>query len=419
MKKFILPLACFALILFFPKAAFASVNLTATDGSTSSDSTKTATLSADTGTDSLKELDFDVQASSTVTISKATVTEGTCDTFAYTITGKVLNIKCTFNTATKVKGTIATITFTSTSDTYTFTILNNDNLNIGGLTLGTITNLTATAVATTSTNTTATTTSTTTSSLTDKIMNYLPYVLIGGAAILLISIVGILLSKKKDSSKSVVTPVTEQPVTTPEAVVPEQATVAPINMDNISNTLYSPSVDKPSIQETLQSENTFPVEAQPTYTETNVQVPTNEQSSDLQDILKGEISAEPMTPVTNQATDGSANQVQPITSMGINTVPTESTTMSSFDSTPIPSTQEPISISSNQFVPDLQQFMNTPATPSITPSTQENVTLDQPLPNLQQFINTQVDNTPLVSTTTPLVQPTETTPVTPTTPVEI
>lgn len=166
----------------------------------------------------------------------------------------------------------------------------------------------------------------------EKVSDYLPYILIGGAVILLISIIGILLGKKKD--KDVVTEPVEmaQPVTPIEEVktpvMEEKPEVTPtVNMDTISNNLYSPAPEatpeRPPIQETLEAT------PQPIPAETS-------QSSDLQAILQGEASAEPMTPVTDQAP-----------------VPTPEPVMPTPEPSPVPT------IDTNSTpVPDLQQFVN-------------------------------------------------------------
>lgn len=175
----------------------------------------------------------------------------------------------------------------------------------------------------------------------EKISDYLPYILIGGAVILLISIIGILLGKKKDNETTsapieMAQPVTPQPMTTEEVKIPvveEAAEVTPtVNMDTISNNLYSPvpeaAPERPSIQETLEAT------PQPIPTE-------NTQSSDLQDILQGEAAVAPMTPVTDQPITPEP------TPMIDNTLPPIA------EASPVP----PIDTTTNA-VPDLQQFVN-------------------------------------------------------------
>jgi hypothetical protein len=177
-----------------------------------------------------------------------------------------------------------------------------------------------------------------------KVSDYLPYVLIGGAVILLISIIGILLSKKKDVNVqaepvTIAQPVTPQVTTTEEVKASEaEEPTSTVNMDTISNNLYSPAPEstseRPSIQETLEATTpqTFPTQ--------------NTQSSDLQAILQGE-AASPMTPVTEQAPS-----TIPVSKQYTQTVD-EPISSPVQEHSPIP----PIDTNSTP-VPDLQQFIN-------------------------------------------------------------
>lgn len=179
----------------------------------------------------------------------------------------------------------------------------------------------------------------------ETVSDYLPYILIGGAVILLISIIGILLGKKKNKNTTsepieIAQPATPQPVATEEVkapVIEETPKVTPtVNMDTISNNLYSPASEetpeRPPIQETLGA--------------TPQPVPeASDQSSDLQSILQQESSSAPMAPVTDQ---------------GFNSVP-ESSSIPPMDNTlsamPESSPVPPIDTTTNT-TPDLQQFVN-------------------------------------------------------------
>ncbi len=197
----------------------------------------------------------------------------------------------------------------------------------------------------------------------EKVSDYLPYVLIGGAVILLISIIGILLGKKKDQNVSTEPIATAQPVVpqvTPieEAKAPEveevQEPTPTVNMDTISNNLYSPAPEaapeRPTIQETLET--------------TPQAVPT--QSSDLQAILQGEAAAAPMTPVTDQVATPAVEQPTP----ALDTLPPITET------SPVP----PMDTASNP-IPDLQQFVNNQVAevpPMETPTPMDTTTPTQP-----------------------------------------
>lgn len=226
-----------------------------------------------------------------------------------------------------------------------------------------------------------------TSTLQEQLMTYLPYILIGGAVILLISIVGILLSKRKEKGEeaevATTTPVVEN--TPPTVFAPEVETpVQPVNMDNISSNLYAPAESKPSIQETMES-SISPVEAmpmaQPEFAPSVAPVAEETQSSDLQDILQGEASASPMGPVTDHS-------------------PEETSVVE----TPAPSFD----------MPEVAETLATPTDASAFPSFSTSAPEVAPaMPDLQQFVNNQVAEVPpmaapMMETPSPVIAPVET-----------
>lgn len=418
MKKYIFPVVSVFFLTLFSSPVLAAVNISATDTSTST--VKQIALAVDTETDTLTSLSVGIQASSDVTITEvAKGTSTSCTNFTYTNQNNLVTVNCTMTTAQAVSGNIANITFTSTSSAYKFTIVQDSTLDIGQLTLGTVTNVDASTTdttttatdTTTQTTTTATTTTTTTKTLKDQIMDYLPYVLIGGAVILLVSIVGILLSKKKtpeDSNEKVTIPTPEP---TPTPVTENTPASNPINMDSISNTLYTPSVSTPTIQDALSSTTPSPVDSvlnseQPAFEPTTVNVPDKDQSSDLQAILHQESQSDSgptvQTPVTPEPMQSDTTVSTPIETPSdvpqaqndlqnimpdVNT-PVESTATPEIDTTAQPSFT-PDSNMNNTMVPEqpveeLKPIDTTPA--QEIPST--------PIPDLQQFINTQVSQVP-------------------------
>ena len=241
-----------------------------------------------------------------------------------------------------------------------------------------------------------------TATLQTQLMTYLPYILIGGAAILLISIVGILLSKKKEKDEDIMAPqtaaVVEQPVMAPEETISEvQAPVQPVNMDNVSENLYAPEITKPTIQETMESTpvtEEFPIN-QPNFAP-SVE-PMNEQNpdSDLQDILQGEASASPMGPVTTHVMED-AN------------TPVETPAPTTFETPDVPNMTA-------QFVPTpLEETM-----PTTTETPVQEFNAAPAIPDLQQFVNNQVAEVPPMAETSIMETPTpmeDTTPVDTTTP---
>lgn len=246
-----------------------------------------------------------------------------------------------------------------------------------------------------------------------QLMTYLPYILIGGAVILLISIVGILLSKKKEKNEDSFVPSTTPVVenTTPVTFTPEvQAPIQPVNMDSISTNLYAPADAKPTIQETMES-NTTTEEVpmiQPEFTPSTVPATEQTQSSDLQDILQGEASASPMGPVTDHVMEE-----VPTTETPSNSFETPlSTSISSFAPNPIteaPATTPDTGIENQFAAPVMEQTPPTEETPF--PSFNTSVPEVTPaMPDLQQFINNQVAEVPpmaapIMETPAPVVTP--------------
>ena len=217
-----------------------------------------------------------------------------------------------------------------------------------------------------------------------QVVNYLPYILIGGAAILLVSIIGILFSKKKEDGGELTTSQTTTPIENAAPAQPvEQATtpVQAINMDEISSNLYSPAESKPSIQETMESTQAQDEQSitQPTFTEPQTQVTQQDQSSDLQDILQGEASTSPMGPITDHSVEETPATTQ-VTEPSV-------TPINESPVTPVFEETNPI--------PDLQQFVDT-QTAQIPPVTQPETTAAAPTEN-----STPVTDTPVPTPTTP------------------
>ncbi len=385
MKKLLLLVLPVFLLILLPTKIFAAVDLAVKDTSTTT--LKQVALGVESNTDTLTGFTIAIQASSDVTITK--VEQGTstsCGTFSSTNQNNVVTVTCTMETATAVTGNIANITFTSTGTAYKFTILENSTLDLGDLTVGTVTNVdntdtvTATQQKTENTTTTKTTTTTTTETFKDKIMDYLPYVLIGGAVILLISIVGILLSKKKNSDKE--TPVESIPEVKPEVtpVQPESEIpqTTPVNMENLSNNLYSPAPANTPIQDVIgntapTTEETPFMQEQPTFVPTEVKVPEQNQSSDLQAIMQQESHSESTTVPTEQdPTVQSPTPVQVpeqsfIAPTNVTELPTtfDSQPAQEIPSTPLPDLQQFVNLQASQAPESAPSVMTTPTAPTI------------------------------------------------------
>ncbi len=340
---------------FLPLKVLAAVDITLEDNSTTSQ--KSVDILVNTGTDTTEKIAFQIQASEGVTVSALSDDNTVCSSFSYTNVSNLLTITCTLAEAKVLNGNVATILFAPNSADYAFTVSKTTGLDLGSLTLGTVTDITSTEPEPTTeipTATTPTVTETeTTKSFQDILTDYLPYILIGGATILLISILGILLSKKKDGKpEEVVTQVEEN-----KEEVPAPSESRPTDIDNISGNLYTPQVKEGTIQEKLEQE---PVQLQ------SVEAPSEAtESNDLADLMAKDNSSVQAAPVTD------FNNTMPVETPA----PTFEETMSTpnFDSMPI-GTQTPTpdfnAMPVETPVPTVEETMSTPNFDSMPIGTQ-------------------------------------------------
>ena len=404
---------------FLPLKAFAAVDITLEDKSTTTQ--KSVDILVNTGTDTTEKIAFQIQASDDVIISSLSDENTICSTFSYTNVSNLLTITCSLTEAKALNGSVATILFASTSTDYFFMVSKTAGLDLGTLTLGTVTDITnAEPVPTTETikaTTPAVTETETTKSFQDMLIDYLPYILIGGATILLISILGILLSKKKDEKpEEVVTQVEE---TKEQSPAPSES--RPTDIDNISGNLYTPQIKKETIQEKLDDQ---PVQLQ------SAEAPSEAtESNDLADLMAKDNSSVQTAPVTD------FNNTMPVETP----VPTVTETMSTpnFNAMPI-GTQTPTTDFNNTMpvetpIPTVEETMSTPNFDAMpigtqTPTPDFNNTmpvetqaptvqgttpvLPSNLPDMQQMVNngavaTEIDTKPAEEPqSVPPVQPT-------------
>jgi len=362
-------LLVFALL---PLEVFAAVDITLEDKSTTTE--KSVDILVNTGTDTTQKVEFQIQASDDVTISSLSDENTICSTFNYTNVSNLLTITCTLAEAKVLNGNIASILFSSTSTDYGFMVSRTTGLDLGTLTLGTVTDITnAEPVPTTeitTANTPTVTETETTKSFQDILTDYLPYILIGGATVLLISILGILLSKKKDTKpEEVVTQVEETPTEIPSA----QSDTRPTDIDNISGNLYSPQIKEETIQEKL--------EESPMQQQTAEAPSPATESNDLAALMAKENS-----PVVEE-TPAFAPVSEPIPTETVNPAP-----VSNFN--PIPAETVPPVVEETTPMPDYNS-------------------LPSNLPDMQQMVNNGISETPPVEET-PTEEPPSVPPVQPT-----
>lgn len=368
MKKLFTFLTVFVFFLI-PFSVFAAVNISLAD--TSTEDTNTISINIDTETDVLEQVMLPIRFSEGVTITD--VTQGTieCPTLEYSDSlENTIIINCELEEATALDGTLATILFTSTEEgLYTFEVLEDDeNLDIGTLALGEVVNIGQTEQLETTDDpldestfedtetddtipfeddTLVTTQDgmpieTEDSFSFDDITEYLPYILIGASVILLISIIAILLGKKKGPKtpkKSKETPpkrTTPKPPTTQNETSQEEPTLKSM-VNSVENTAKQPPTQTPPEQPTPQStpEQPQPPVAQqttppqqptpstppisqpsqpqpPSQRTSSPQISPKTQEEDLQEILKREAQLTQSTQSNpEQNIDSTTPQPQP------------------------------------------------------------------------------------------------------------
>lgn len=275
MRKFSFVFSILFLLVSFNLAFAAEVKLE--DTSTVSD--KLISLSVDTKEETTDTIKIVLKASEDVDISD--VQEGAlgCSTFSSVPNKNIVEIICTFSLPKTVSGKLADIKFTTASESYDFTVdetqseigkLKIDNVvNIGDMQIeqSQTTNNSDTSETTeetpTSEEATETTSTTTSQTITKKqngFMDFLPYILLGAAGIFLISIIVLLITKKKDDVKVGTMPLPNTP--NQEAVVPPLIT----QPETTSQPLPETSVEQ-IVTETSTNTSPLSQESKPTLAE--------------------------------------------------------------------------------------------------------------------------------------------------------
>ena len=302
-------------ILMFPFATYAAVNITLREADTGS-----VAIGIDTETDTLESVVLPISYSEGVEITDVTEGDVTCSELSYEEsqdTPNTLIVICTLDSATALDGVLGNITYNSTGDTpATFEVAESDELDLGTLTLGqtvsfeqTSTGSTAEDVTTTGDELPTTETPTTeedlmvttgetaetatNGNLLSSITEYLPYILIAGSVILLISIVVILLGKKDGSKQPKEKKGKKGDPTQVSPVMGGEQQSERSLKDMVNNPDSAPTQTAPIPSPTPMSQNTPQTPAQPTYTSPQQSVPpisSASQEEDLQEILQRESS---------------------------------------------------------------------------------------------------------------------------------
>ncbi len=281
MKKFSLIVSILFVILF-PLKAFAAVDVEILDKSTTVK--QSASVNVSTGSDSLEKIVIPINYSSDLEVTEVNTGTINCSSFEYSNENSVLKITCSLTPASAVDGVLANILFTSNTSNYSFTVIEED-LVLGELEVGEITNIVEIEEEVeeeeedsedllVTTNTLSTEKDDSRSFLDmENLTEYLPYILIAGSVVLLISIIGIILSRKKDSQEVVDATqnesTLEEMVSTPQEQVSSEIT--PMMNQTLDTPISSPMMQSnPSetedLKDILQSETQVPSDFSPTPT---------------------------------------------------------------------------------------------------------------------------------------------------------
>lgn len=311
-------------------------------------------VKVDSDGEQTKSIKLTIEASEDITVSKIEEGDGFCSTFSSSPNGSLIEIMCTMNQDTILDGILAKIAFTSTSEDYTFKVLE-DQSKIGDLSIDNVVNIGGEDVATASneldtleegneeesnvpkdTNEEVETTPAPAVSQTpggavvgqpkkeNSIKKYLPYVLLGGAGIFLVSIIVLLVTKKKDdvvladvpASTALVNAEATSEAETPQEVIPEpeqkpklEDIIKPVDM-SLPEEMGSQENTVPEnsdLQELLASENT-PVQADLSATDT-MEAPSN-FTSEIEDNYQANVSEDTLPNIgsTSPIDNGSAPQ---------------------------------------------------------------------------------------------------------------
>jgi len=275
MRKFSFVFSILFLLVSFNLAFAAEVKLE--DTSTVSD--KLISLSVDTKEETTDTIKIVLKASEDVDISN--IQEGAlgCSTFSSVPNKNIVEIICTFSSPKTVSGKLADIKFTTASESYDFTV-DETQSEIGKLKIDNVVNIgdmqieqsqttnnsdtsETTEETTTSKETTETTPKTTSQTVAKKqngFMDFLPYILLGAAGIFLISIIVLLITKKKDDVKGNTMSLPNTP--NKEAVVPQLIT----QPETTSQPLPETSVEQ-IVTETSTNTSPLSQESKPTLAE--------------------------------------------------------------------------------------------------------------------------------------------------------
>jgi hypothetical protein len=409
MKK-IYPLLVALVVFMFPFATYAAVNVTLRNDSTEA-ATGSVSIGIDTETDTLEKISLPIKYSGGLVLTDVTDGDVGCSDLNYIESQDsqdTIIVTCELDTPAALDGILANILFTSTGEPISFELIESEELDLGTLSLGDVVNfaqeasLTETPVTEDGATeqplnedlmvTTGTPTDSEKNNLLSSITEYLPYILIAGSVILLISIVVILLSKKKGPKTPKAPKIKKEKKgklqqTTPIIENKEENQHSLKDMVNSAKSAPDQIAPEKTVSPQEQAPAPIPMSqatsqpsVQPTYTppqQTTPITPNASQEEDLQEILQRESS------VPTAMGDNTPTEIPQTEAPGVQEPNQEVPFSTGFA---IPQQTNPESI-----MPEISQPQASPITGTQAP--QEENPIQQPGvdQNLQENINGQIN----------------------------
>jgi len=319
MKKFTALFVIFFLFTFVKTSFAADIKLQ----DTSSSIEKSIAVSINTKEEATENVKIVIENTSNVTITDVIESDISCSTFSYVPSQNKSEIICILPSSQPAQGLIAKILFTSTSEDYKFTIVEKES-QVGDLTIENVSNVGLdrqpitseeekdSSMPSTTTQAPTSTTNTIMAKKDNKIMAYSPYILLGVAGIFLISIIVLLITKKKEDVVLTDLPASTMPQQLIQQPV-QQPAQQPVDFENIPQNLQNETMQdniptpKPTLAEIVNQQTPADSIMNP------APVTTNEQE-DLEVLLRSENPS--------MVTNNSMPEVENTTNQNIETSPT-------------------------------------------------------------------------------------------------
>jgi len=402
----------------------------------------TIAVEIDTKGEVVNSVKVAIKVSDNVTVGDIKEGDYSCSSFSHTLSSmeastlsstqkdSVIEITCTTQEESPINASIANINFTTTSADYSFTVLA-DESQIGNLSIGSTKDIEGSQQEETgdetpqvaeTTTPTQKSTPTTDTGKEKKITNFLPYILLGVAGVLLLSIIILLVTKEKGNTakteQTETSVATTEPVTTApseEITTEEKPTLQDMVNAGISTTATETEPTTPPVgnhqkdlEALIMSEDPR-TSTSPTETPIAESVPTSETPTTPQEVITTDTFTTPMeTPIAEPVTTPTFEEpVAPQENVATDTFTTP-IEVPVAELTPPPTLDTPTTQQENVTADTFTTPMETPiAEPVTTPTFEEPTTP-------QENVATDTFTTPMETPITePVTTPTFETPVAP------